>query len=567
MALRIDENKGFRSACRVDCFFRNIMTDLKFHAFFRLPASVSLPEKFTYPFHYTPHPLCVKAAQEVQSYLASRPFGGEEPEEGKMFGVLVVRERGGDIGYLAAFSGILAGSNRRAFFVPPVYDVQQPDGFFRQEEACISRINSRIAALEESERYHGMKQELAGAEEEEKRKLEEARAEMKRAKVCRDKARRQCPTEEQLALLVRESQFQKARYKRLEREGKKRIALLRTEVEKLSAQIAEWKTERKVRSAALQQKLFTYFRLRNARGEEKDLCRIFAETEQKVPPAGSGECAAPKLLQYAYLHGMQPLAMAEFWWGKSPRNEIRRQGYFYPACKSKCGPVLAYMLQGLEVEADPLEKVAESSLEPEILYEDEWLLVAAKPAGMLSVPGKSARPSVYSYMKSRYPEAGGPLLVHRLDMATSGLLLVAKTKKVHRLLQLQFRDRTVGKRYIALLQGEVKTDSGTVDLPLCPDLSDRPRQMVNSEYGKPAFTRYEVLERRSGFTRIAFYPLTGRTHQLRVHASHPSGLDAPIVGDELYGKKADRLYLHADRLEFRHPVNDRLICVEKKADF
>lgn len=543
------------------------MADLKFHFFSRAPLPSLLPVKFTYPFHYVPHPLCVEAAREVQAYLASCLAGKEESEKGKMFGVLVVREKGGEVGFLAAFSGLLAGSNQHAFFVPPVYDLQQPAGFFQQEEEKISRINSRIAELEESEYYRRLRQKVVCAETEEKQKLAEVRSEMKQAKVRRDLIRQQGGTEESLAALIRESQFQKARYKRLRQEGEKRVAVLRAEAESIAAEIEGWKAERRNRSAALQQKLFACFRLRNARGEEKDLCRIFEESGQKIPPAGAGECAAPKLLQYAFLHEMQPLAMAEFWWGRPPRNEIRRQGCFYPACKNKCGPILAYMLQGLEVESDPLGGFEEEEMVPEILYEDEWLLVAGKPAGMLSVPGKSARPSVYSYMRARYPEASGPLLVHRLDMATSGLLLIAKNKEVHRLLQLQFRDRIVKKQYIALLEGNVRADKGTVDLPLCPDPTDRPRQMVSREYGKAAITRYEVLARRDGYTLVAFYPLTGRTHQLRVHASHPAGLDAPIVGDELYGKKADRLYLHAARLEFWHPVTRRSVCVEKKIDF
>ena len=317
----------------------------------------------------------------------------------------------------------------------------------------------------------------------------------------------------------------------------------------------------------MQQQLFEQFRIVNGKGEIRDLCDIFKDTAQKVPPAGTGECAAPKLLQYAYLHQLKPVAMAEFWWGNSPKMEIRHHGYFYPACKGKCEPILKHMLQGLNVEDNPLLTDLHRHTELEILFEDDWLLAINKPAGMLSVPGKTDADSVYQRLKTQYPDATGPMIVHRLDMATSGILLIAKTKEVHQNLQAQFKNRTVKKRYTALLDGVITADKGIIDLPLCLDPSDRPRQIVNEKYGKPAMTRYQVLSRSNNQTRIAFYPLTGRTHQLRVHASHPQGLNAPIIGDELYGKGAERLYLHAEFLEFRHPVSGEIIRIEKEADF
>ncbi len=293
----------------------------------------------------------------------------------------------------------------------------------------------------------------------------------------------------------------------------------------------------------------------NARGEERDLCNLFKDTVQKTPPAGAGECAAPKLLQYAYRNGWQPLAMAEFWWGDSPKNEIRRHGYYYPACKGKCGPILKHMLQGLHVEEKPFETDMLRGTELEIMYEDDWLSVVNKPAGMLSVPGKSDIDSVYGRVRRMYPEATGPMIVHRLDMATSGLILIAKTKEVHQNLQAQFKNRTVCKRYVAWLDGIVEKKEGHIELPLRPDPEDRPRQVVDAVHGKPAVTDYTVLHYDSGRTFISFIPKTGRTHQLRVHSAHPLGLNAPIVGDELYGRKADRLYLHAEYLGFIHPVS------------
>lgn len=545
------------------------------HHFHTPVADIPLPERFTFPFCYTPHPLCVAAAKEVQAYLGLQEAWKEELAQGKMFGVLVVRTQEGETGYLAAFSGILAGSNVHPFFVPPVYDLLQPQGFFKIEEEQISQINTRIGLLEEDEEYKRQMQQLAALRQTAQETLEEAKRQMKRAKEKREERRREAAlpngapmTPEEENVLIRESQFQKAEYKRMERAWKERIAPLQQTVSDYEAGIQALKSERKQRSAALQQKLFEQFKMLNYRGEVKTLCDIFGQTVHKTPPAGAGECAAPKLLQQAYLHGWKPVAMAEFWWGESPKTEIRHHGHYYPACKGKCEPILGHMLQGLEVDENPILKELQSGKKTlDIIYEDEWLAVVNKPAGMLSVPGKEDVVSVYSMMRERYPDADGPLIVHRLDMATSGLLVVAKTKQVHQNLQAQFKNCSIGKRYIALLQGSVSQDAGTVELPLCPNPLDRPRQMVHTGYGKPAVTDFEVLERKDNRTRIAFYPRTGRTHQLRVHAAHPLGLHCPIVGDELYGRKAERLYLHAEMLEFTHPVTGKRISITQKADF
>ena len=605
--------------------------------FFKKPVSyLALPEKFTYPFHYTPHPLCVLAAEEVKAYIASRKEWQEELASGKMFGVLIVQtdnritnNEENQIGYLAAFSGNLAGKNLHPYFVPPVYDLLQPEGFFKIEEEQISAINIRIRELENSSSYLNSKEKWKIETEQAKAVLNQAKAELKIAKEAREIRRQSSPelSEEEQASLIRESQYQKAEYKRLEKEWKKRLEELETEVRHFDIEIERLKTERKERSAALQRKLFEQFRMLNAQGEVKDLYTIFEQTVQKVPPAGAGECALPKLLQYAYLHQLKPLAMAEFWWGDSPKNEIRHHGYYYPSCKGKCEPILQHMLQGLEVDENPLLNPVHEEEELEIVFEDEWLLVVNKPAGMLSVPGKAEdRDSVYHRLKKKYPEATGPMIVHRLDMATSGLLLVAKTKEVHQDLQAQFANRSIKKRYMAVLDGAIiKTEketkpiaekailiaketvstkktakaertgnTGRIELPLCLNPLDRPRQMVSSEHGKEAITEYQIIsesERITSesentfnesnridesersinesrkYTRIIFYPLTGRTHQLRVHAAHPEGLGCPILGDELYGKKADRLYLHAEYIEFRHPIYGDILCIQKEADF
>ena len=537
------------------------------HHFARSIVHIALPGQFTYPFHYTPHPLCVMAAEEVQAYIAAQDDWQEELREGKMFGVLVVQTKEDEIGYLAAFSGNLAGRNLHSFFVPPVYDLLQPDGFFKIEEENISAINARIRKLEQYPHYLDLKQRLEEKIHAGRQETEKAKSILKVAKEARAQRRKQHPDEEEQAAMVRESQYQKAELKRLEKYWKNRVAVLQTEVDAYDRQIESLKIERKKRSAELQQRLFEQFKMRNGLGEVKDLCVIFEQTVQKTPPAGAGECAAPKLLQYAYIHGLKPIAMAEFWWGNSPKTEIRHHGYYYPACKGKCEPILQHMLKGLDVEPDPLSKSPSHDTELEVLFEDDWLLVIDKPAGMLSVPGKGSAGSVYSIVKELYPDATGPIIVHRLDMATSGLLLIAKSKEVHQHLQAQFKNRTVKKRYIALLDGTPAQDEGEIKLPLCPDPLDRPRQVVHEESGKLAITRYKVLEKKGNRTRIAFYPLTGRTHQLRVHAAHPLGLNCPIAGDELYGRRAERLYLHAEYLEFIHPVSGQVMKFERKAEY
>ena len=537
-------------------FFKNSITTIK------------LPDKFTYPFHYTPHPLCIIAPKEVPAYLTSQSQWQKELQQGKMFGVLIVQTPENKIGYLAAFSGTLAGKNCHPFFVPPIYDLLQPQGFFKIEEKRISAINVCIKKTQNDPRYIDLLRQIEKEKIQSQQELTEAKEFFKSAKKNREIRRKTgIPDAKELAAMIRESQFQKAELKRMEKIWKEKIASLQAEADTFITKIETMKIERKKRSATLQRKLFEQFQILNAHGETKDLCRIFAQTIQKFPPAGAGECAAPKLLQYAYKHQLKPIAMAEFWWGDSPKAEIRHHGYYYPACKGKCGPILGHMLQGLEVEENPLLKKHYHEMPLEIVYEDNYLVVINKPAGMLSVPGKGEIDSVYQHIKILYPDATGPLIVHRLDMATSGVLLIAKNKEVHQHLQAQFKNRMIKKRYIALLDGKISSKEGTIILPLRMDPLDRPRQVVDHEHGKTAITQYQVLNEQEGNTLIAFYPLTGRTHQLRVHAAHPEGLHCPIRGDELYGQKADRLYLHAESLEFVHPVTKEIIFVEKKSNF
>ncbi|MDN0054165.1 pseudouridine synthase [Bacteroides caecigallinarum] len=540
------------------------------HFFKQNIEGISLPEKFTFPFHYTPHPLTRIAADEVRSYLSTRLDWQDEIGKGKMFGVLIVKTSDGGIGYLAAFSGNLAGSNMHDFFVPPVYDLLNPDGYFRKEESEISALNRRISEISRSDSYLMAKKEQEEIKIQASSSLASAKEKLKRSKKERDEKRANGNlSPEELDALVRESQFQKAEYKRLENSWKERLNEVEQKVKAFDTEILQLKQERKTRSAALQLWLFRQFNMLNAKGERKDLCEIFKDTPQGLPPAGAGECALPKLLQYAYLHGLQPLAMGEFWCGMSPKDEIRHDGYFYPSCKGKCEPILKHMLVGLDVEPNPLAEDLFKDTPLKILYEDEWIVAVEKPSGMLSVPGKNDLDSVQQRLRLMYPDATGPLVVHRLDMATSGILLAANDKDVHARLQSQFETRSISKEYIAILDGVPSHECGIIDLPICLNPLDRPRQMVDFENGKPAITEYKVECIKDGRAKVVFKPHTGRTHQLRVHSAHVSGLGCPISGDELYGNpdSASRLCLHASRLVFRHPVSDKEIEIVSTCPF
>ena len=555
------------SAVREKCFKQKIQV---IHFFKQNIEGVSLPEKFTFPFHYTPHPLTRIAADEVRSYLSTRTDWQDEIGKGKMFGVLIVRTADDSIGYLAAFSGNLAGSNMHEFFVPPVYDLLNPDGYFRKEESEISALNRRISEISKSDSYLMAKKELDERRLQAFSSLVSAKEELKRSKKERDERRSDGNlSPEELDAMIRESQFQKAEYKRLENSWKEKLSEAEQMVNDFDAEILQLKQERKTRSAALQLWLFRQFDMLNAKGEHKDLCEIFKDTPQGLPPAGAGECALPKLLQYAYLHGLQPLAMGEFWCGMSPKDEIRHDGYFYPSCKGKCEPILKHMLVGLDVEPNPLAEDLFKDTPLKTLYEDEWIVAVEKPSGMLSVPGKNDLDSVQQRLRLMYPDATGPLVVHRLDMTTSGILLAAKDKDVHAKLQSQFETRSILKEYIAILDGVLQKESGIIDLPICLNPLDRPRQMVDFENGKPAITEYKIVGVSDGRTKVIFKPHTGRTHQLRIHSAHVLWLGCPISGDELYGNpdSAPRLCLHASRLVFRHPVSDKEVEIVSPCPF
>ncbi len=543
------------------------------HHFPHMIQECELPERFTFPFCYTPHPLCVEAARLVQEQIAGMDRRWQtELAEGKMFGVLLVRLMRNEnltgsvpVGFLAAFSGNVCGTNLHPYFVPPVYDLLDPQGFFKPEEARISRLNVRIQELMEGEGYRQVVADRDFFFMQTEQEIASFREEMHRKKRFRDEKRAVLAKEESeeaaaaLRQLIRESQFLKAELKRKERSREAVLAHLDKQIASVRQEVERLKEERKKRSALLQNEIFEHYVLLNAKGERKNIPQIFAAYSDRTAPAGTGECAAPKLLQYAYLHGLEPLAMAEFWWGKSPISEIRHQGHFYPSCHSKCEPLLTFMMEGLPVEPDP-RKMKEGSV-LEVVYEDERLMAVVKPPGLLSVPGKGEEPSVYSILRRQHPEFTGPLVVHRLDMATSGLLLIAKDEDMYVRMQRLFESRLIRKRYVAVLDGVPTRQNGRIRLPLCPDVEDRPRQMVSREHGKEAVTDYQVLSVEEGYARIAFWPVTGRTHQLRVHSAHPDGLDTPILGDTLYGSHGHRLYLHAEQIEFIHPVTGRHVVI------
>lgn len=560
------------------------MTDDVFHP---LKVEGELPSQLNNPFDYEPHPLCVEAARRVCDYVAQSELYGEVMQ-GKMLGVLVCQQKDGTVGFLAAYSGQLGGREDWPWFVPAVFDYLQPDGYFKQEETRISTINQRIAQLESSSDYVSAKAALAQLKGEAEDEIASYKTMMKAAKARRDEMRNETDN----AQLIKESQYQKAELRRLKKRWEQQLTTAAKDVERMDDSIVAMKKERKERSDALQRWLFDQFVMQNDQGERRTLTDIFAHTSQRIPPSGSGECCAPKLLQYAFVHDLRPVAIAEFWQGVSPKMEVRHHGQYYPACRGKCKPILEWMLNGGGSMVDGglrsvLRRDVVFSIHPlqstlHSIYEDDALIVVDKPSGLLSVPGKTGEESVESLLRQQYGEV---LMVHRLDQDTSGLMVVARNREAHRILQQQFlfateehgRTRKEGvlcarviyKMYIALLDGVVD-GRGTIRLPLRPDIDDRPRQVVDDEHGKVAVTDYEVLGHEGAFTRVALTPHTGRTHQLRVHCAHTDGLGAPIVGDRLYGhriEKGQHLYLHAASLSFIHPVTQQRLTFNSPAPF
>ena len=538
--------------------------------FHPLQTEIGKPEQFNNPFCYEPHPLCVMAAEEVHRYITENAEIKEDADKGKMFGVLVVeaphRKRDQTVGFLAAYSGLLAGKNSWSWFVPPVYNAQKRFGYFKRNESRLTKMNREVDALEKrlnnllnSADYLKMQQTVENLLSEHERK-------MKTAKALRDMKRLQKNiSPEEHAELVRESQFMKAEMRRIKKRCEEMARPWKEKEQSLREKIEQLKNLRKESSDELQRWLFSQYKMRNAEGEQKDILDIFADYSGQLPPAGAGDCCAPKLLQYAFEHHLKPLCMAEFWWGESPKMEIRHHLHYYPACRGKCLPILTWML-GTDFSGKECGVMSEIS----ILHEDDYLIVLNKPAGMLSVPGKTGEESVESIIRERLHDEVNPLIVHRLDMDTSGLMVVAKTKWAYTELQKQFLEHQVQKTYVALLERmpEDKPLKGTITLPLRPDIYDRPRQLVDNTNGKDAVTEYEIMEGLGDkHPRVVLRPKTGRTHQLRIHCAHQQGLGVPIWGDALYGQRADRLYLHAETLSFIHPKTGERLTFTESAPF
>lgn len=537
--------------------------------------NLPLPERFTFPFSYDPHPLALLAAEKLQNYLSDQDhldhnFGLQTGREGliigKMFGVLIIQDPEGRTGYLWGFSGKLAGSNRHRRFVPPVFDMLTENSFFLREEETLNALNRQIEQLENHPELLRLRNEMEALSLASEQGIALLKSQLKENKEKRRQQREDqdnlLPEEE----LVRQSLADKRLLLRTAQEYREQKEQLFLHLANLELPLENLKKQRREKSAALQEELFNRYSFLNRHGKSKSLGAIFRDTVYGKPPAAAGECATPKLLQYAFRKGYKPLAMAEFWWGTSPRSEIRKHGHFYPACTGKCEPILKHMLEDIPLEENPLLHNPGSRENLTVIYEDEHFAVIDKPCGLLSVPGIHIYDSVYSRLKVRWNNRE-PLMIHRLDMATSGLLVVARTREAHKHIQRQFLKRTVIKRYSALLSGSLTETGGEIHLPLRGDFDDRPRQLVCFEQGKKAVTRWELISVQNGLSRVHFYPLTGRTHQLRMHAAHQLGLNMPIVGDDLYGSAAGRLCLHAAYLEFTHPKTRERLQFEVKETF
>ncbi|MCG8184323.1 RluA family pseudouridine synthase [Tenacibaculum piscium] len=559
------------------------MKNTHFHYFSSPINNIKLPNKFTFPFYYEPHPLCKLATKEVINYLKNQTdfnhnFGIDPSKKGlpigKMFGVLVVENQQKEIGYITAVSGKLGETNTHLKFVPPVYDMLVKDSYYLQEKNNLIKFDGKLKKLKENTEYQKLINVYNSENEKAIIDIHQKKETLKIAKnnrrLKREKAIGELSEEAYLILkntLSKESLEAKHFFNNVNRYWKHRLKPIKEELLVFTDEIKLLKEKHKAMSIALQVYISEQYQFLNIKKEAKNLKELFSETSVQNLPAGSGECTAPKLLQYAFLNDLKPIAMAEFWWGKSPNKEIRKHEQFYPACQGKCKPILTHMLKGIEMDTNPLLENPAIGKELETIFEDDQLIVICKPADFLSVPGIHIQDSVYTRIKQQVKNISGPIIVHRLDMATSGLLVLAKNKEAHKILQNQFITKTVQKKYTALLDGIITENSGTITLPLRVDLEDRPRQLVCYEHGKTAKTNWEVVERKNGKTKISFYPISGRTHQLRVHAAHSFGLNTPILGDDLYGKKSDRLYLHSDTLSFYHPITKEKMIFLKKAPF
>jgi tRNA pseudouridine32 synthase/23S rRNA pseudouridine746 synthase len=538
----------------------------------------NLPKRFTFPFCYQPHPLALTASEELQKKLnAFHPLDAEK--QGRMYGVLVVENNKGELGYLAAISG---GDNEKISndkltinFVPPIHQAYSNSEFELKKQAEINQINKNIEQLNTNPKIDSLTKSLVNATQTFEQVIKAQQQQMRENKKVRKEKRIWLKTaalseKEQKSISVdlsRASVADKKTIQALKQKHKTLIDSTQQELLKLTEEIEVLSKRRKKLSKILQKHFFKQYRMLNIEGERRDLIDIFAETITQKPPAGSGDCAAPKLLQFAFKHNLIPVCMAEFWWGAQPKSEIRKHKHFYPACQSKCKPILSHMLSGMILDKNPLLDNPAENKSLEIIFNDQDVVVVNKPAGLLSVPGKSIKDSVLTRIKAHFPHATGGMIVHRLDMATSGLLMLALNERAHKNLQQQFINKEVSKRYVACIDGIVKQHEGKISLPLRGDFDDRPKQMVCHDHGKYAETHWQVIEQVAGKTKLFLYPITGRTHQLRMHCAHPLGLNMPIIGDSLYGILAERLHLHAQYLSFTHPTTKEQLTFEVDAEF
>lgn len=548
---------------------------IHFTNFIKPTNGISLPKKFTFPFYYDPHILAELASEELQDYLKNQTelkhslgFDKSTHEIGKMFGVLVVENNEGKIGYLSAYSGNIANQPLLKRFVPPIYDKLSKDSFFYKDNIDLLSITNRIDALANNQAFLLLQKNVNSNNDIankiisiEKNKLKKRRQERRILKK-----RTTVITDEFKVKQNQESINDRFYLKELINYYENKFSKQQTELTAFTNELTTLKELRINKSNTLHEKIFEQYSFLNYNGIKKSLNDIFADLKLQAP-GGTGDCAAPKLLQYAYLNNLKPIALAEFWYGKSGNSKIRKHKNYYPSCKGKCEPVLTHMLAGLEMDENPLIKNLAEDKEIAIIYEDSQILAINKPIELLSVNGKTIKDSVFSRLKKLYPLSEKYLIVHRLDMSTSGIMLIAKTKKANKFLQNQFINKTIQKQYIAILDGIINENEGEINLPLRVDLEDRPKQLVCYEHGKNAKTKWKVLERKNKTTKILFTPITGRTHQLRVHSAHHLGLNTAIIGDDLYGKKANRLHLHAAYIKFVNPLTKKIMELSLDVDF
>lgn len=511
---------------------------------------------FTDPFRYAPHKLVSEAAELTMKHI--RNIDSDSMfAEGKMIGVLVVKSDEG-IGYICAFSGNIDGKGSINGFVPPIFDLTIPGCYFKVKEMEITKINDEIASLESSPELQSLESAELKARAGMAEDIERQKARMALLKHKRDEIRCENSDPSGISNLIKESQYEKAELKRIRNRWMHTIEEITSERDRIASVISDLKEKRKTMSDELQKWIFKQYIVYNSSGEGRSIYDIFSDSGV-IPPGGTGDCAAPKLLNYAFTHGLTPLAMGEFWYGESPETAVRTHGHFYPSCTSKCGPLLKYMLSGMSIQKE--EPLTEK---PEIIDVDEQVIIVAKPSGMPSVPGLDGKESLLENLRKTYPDAEA---VHRLDMDTSGIMIFARDAISAKELRRQFEEHTITKSYLARLspaaEGRMlhKDDRGRIVIPLGPDYDERPRQKVDNRYGKEAITDYHVIEiRDDGLIEIMFHPETGRTHQLRVHSAHITGLGHPIEGDMLYGGQvAERLSLHAYEISFIHPSSGKSV--------